>query len=105
MIDATYVRAMARYNRWQNDNLYSVADSLSDEARRKDRGAFFKSIHATLNHLLWADNMWMSRLSELAGAARQDRGLDDLRRRLGGVEKRSRHLRRAYSRLGASAGR
>jgi uncharacterized damage-inducible protein DinB len=65
MIDATYVRAMARYNRWQNDNLYSVADSLSDEERRKDRGAFFKSIHATLNHLLWADNMWMSRLSDL----------------------------------------
>ena len=65
MIDPTYARAMARYNQWQNENLYTAADGLSDEARRKNRGAFFKSIHATLSHLLWADNMWMSRLSDL----------------------------------------
>ncbi|MGO9768940.1 MAG: DinB family protein [Roseiarcus sp.] len=65
MIDPTYARAMARYNQWQNESLYTAADGLSDEARRKDRGAFFKSIHATLSHLLWADNMWMSRLSDL----------------------------------------
>ena len=64
MIDPDYVRAMARYNRWQNGSLYAAADALSDEARRQDRGAFFKSIHATLNHLLWADTMWMSRFSD-----------------------------------------
>lgn len=64
MIDPTYVRTMARYNRWQNGNLYAAADALSDEARRQDRGAFFKSILGTLNHLLWADEMWMSRLSD-----------------------------------------
>jgi uncharacterized damage-inducible protein DinB len=33
--------------------------------KRADRGAFFKSIHATLNHLLWADTLWISRLSDL----------------------------------------
>lgn len=65
MIDPTYVRIMARYNHWQNEGLYAAADTLPDEARRQDRGAFFKSIHATLNHLLWADNMWLSRLSDL----------------------------------------
>jgi uncharacterized damage-inducible protein DinB len=65
MIDPTYARAMARYNHWQNESLYTAADGLSDAARRKDQGAFFKSIHATLSHLLWADNMWMSRLSDL----------------------------------------
>jgi uncharacterized damage-inducible protein DinB len=63
MIDAAYVQRMARYNRWQNENLYAVADRLSDADRRQQRGAFFGSIHATLNHLLWADRAWMSRLA------------------------------------------
>jgi len=54
---------MARYNRWQNVSLYGAAETLSDDARRADRGAFFKSIHATLNHLMWADAMWMSRFT------------------------------------------
>ena len=55
---------MARYNRWQNENLYGAADQLSDEERRLDRGSFFKSIHATLSHIMWADQIWMSRLSD-----------------------------------------
>jgi uncharacterized damage-inducible protein DinB len=63
MIDAVFARMMARYNRWQNESLYGAADTLGDSERRKDRGAFFKSIHATLCHLLWADMMWMSRLA------------------------------------------
>ena len=61
MIGTGYVQRMARYNSWQNENLYSCADRLPDEARRQERGAFFGSIHATLNHLLWGDEIWMSR--------------------------------------------
>ena len=57
MIDPAYVRRMARYNRWQNQNLYGVADTLSDDERRRERGAFFGSIHKTLSHLLWADQI------------------------------------------------
>ena len=49
MIDRTYVQRMARYNRWQNENLYGVADSLSDDERRLERGAWFGSIHKTLD--------------------------------------------------------
>ena len=64
MIDGGYVVRMARYNRWQNQNLYSAADRLSDEARRRERGAFWGSIHKTLNHILWGDQMWMSRLTD-----------------------------------------
>jgi uncharacterized damage-inducible protein DinB len=55
MIDRTYVARMARYNRWQNENLYGVADRLPDEERRRNRGAFFGSIQKTLSHLLWGD--------------------------------------------------
>lgn len=63
MIDPAYVAVMARYSAWQNENLYGAAASLSDEARRQDRGAFFGSIHGTFCHLLWADRMWLSRFA------------------------------------------
>jgi uncharacterized damage-inducible protein DinB len=63
MIDTAYVQRMARYNRWQNQNLYGVADRLSDDERRRERGAFFGSIHKTLSHLLWGDRIWMSRFT------------------------------------------
>jgi uncharacterized damage-inducible protein DinB len=72
MIDVGYVQRMARYNRWQNENLYGVADTLSDAERKAPRGAFFGSIHATLNHLLWADRIWLSRL---AGTPRPQGGI------------------------------
>jgi uncharacterized damage-inducible protein DinB len=74
MIDPGYVQRMARYNQWQNDNLYGVADTLPDAERRRERGAFFGSIHATLNHLLWADRIWMSRL---AGTPRPAGGIPE----------------------------
>ena len=63
MIDIEYLKTMARYNRWQNDSLYGAADRLDDAARRLDRGAFFGSIHGTLCHILWADQIWMHRFS------------------------------------------
>jgi uncharacterized damage-inducible protein DinB len=63
MIDRAYVQRMARYNRWQNGNLYGVADRLSEEERRRERGAFFGSIHKTLSHLVWADRIQMSRFT------------------------------------------
>lgn len=53
--------AMARYNRWMNEKLYAVAARLSDADRKADRGAFFGSIHRTLNHLLLADRVWLGR--------------------------------------------
>ena len=64
MIDPGYVTTMVRYNRWQNASLYGAADGLTDAERRVDRGAFFKSIHGTLNHVLWADAMWLSRFGQ-----------------------------------------
>jgi uncharacterized damage-inducible protein DinB len=65
MIDPAYVQRMARYNRWQNASLYGVADALSDAERRRERGAFFGSVHNTLSHLLWGDRIWMSRFTDM----------------------------------------
>lgn len=56
-------KAMARYNTWMNAKLYSCCASLSDEQRKRDLGAFFGSIHGTLNHLLLADRIWMGRFT------------------------------------------
>ena len=61
MITPDFVRLMARYNQWQNGSLYSAADDLSDLDRWEDRGAIFHSIHETLSHLLWGDQIWMAR--------------------------------------------
>jgi uncharacterized damage-inducible protein DinB len=55
---------LAVYNAWMNERLYAVCASLTDEERNRARGAFFKSIHSTLNHILWADLAWMARLAD-----------------------------------------
>ena len=47
MITPAYIRKLAAYNRWQNQNLYGTAGKLSDEHRKQQRGAFFGSIAGT----------------------------------------------------------
>jgi uncharacterized damage-inducible protein DinB len=61
MIDPAFVRTMARYNSWQNNQLMPVIAAMPLKDLTKDRGAFFSSILATANHLLWGDTLWMSR--------------------------------------------
>ncbi len=92
MMSPELLGALARYNRWMNEKLYALAATLSDEARNRDGGAFFKSIHGTLNHILLADRIWLARfrgatvpdgmLAPGIHALDQDLyvGFDDLRR-------------------------
>lgn len=54
---------MADYNAWANGRLYGMARQLPDEQYRRDVGAYFKSVHGTLNHILVADLIWMRRLT------------------------------------------
>ena len=61
LINPAYVRTMATYNAEMNRRVYGAAERLSDDVRRADRGAFWGSIHGTLCHLLWGDQMWMAR--------------------------------------------
>lgn len=56
-------RMLAVYNAWANERLYGAAAEISDADYRADRGAFFKSVHGTLNHLLVADRIWMRRFT------------------------------------------
>jgi uncharacterized damage-inducible protein DinB len=61
-------RYLARYNGWFNQRLYDACEQLSDEGRKSDRGAFFGSIHNTLNHLVWGDQLWLARFAAQEGA-------------------------------------
>ena len=64
---------MARYNSWANRRLYDAASALTRQDYFADKGAFFKSVHGTLNHLLVADRIWMARFTGIgAPAARLD---------------------------------
>ena len=63
MISPTYCQLQARYNRWMNERLYALAGELNDVERKRDRGAFFGSIHRTLNHILWGDRIWLGRFT------------------------------------------
>jgi uncharacterized damage-inducible protein DinB len=63
MIDAEYCQTMAVYNGWMNRKIYETASQLPDEERKADRRAFFRSIHSTLNHILWGDRVWLPRFN------------------------------------------
>jgi uncharacterized damage-inducible protein DinB len=63
MIDAQYCKLMAEYNAWMNQKVYGVCAALSHEALHADRGAFFRSIYLTLNHIAYADLAFLSRFT------------------------------------------
>lgn len=80
-----YCSTMAAYNEWMNRRLYDVCARVPEAERRRDRKAFFRSIHGTLNHGLLADRIWLGRfLDRPFGAGPLDRELcadfDELRR-------------------------
>jgi len=58
-----HYRMFGRYNGWANAQLYDAAASLSPEQFHADRGAFFKSVKGTLNHLLVTDRIWQKRFT------------------------------------------
>lgn len=63
MLVKTYFAEMAHYNAWANRRLFDMATKVSHEAYSRDVGAYFKSLHGTLNHLLTTDRIWFRRLT------------------------------------------
>ncbi|MCY4431739.1 MAG: damage-inducible protein DinB, partial [Rhodospirillales bacterium] len=57
-----HFRTLAAYNRWSNVRLYDACTGLGDAVRKQDRGAYFGSIHNTLNHILVGDRAWLDRV-------------------------------------------
>ena len=50
---------MAQYNLWANRRLYDACAQLSPQDYLAARRSFFGSIHATLNHILAGDRVWL----------------------------------------------
>lgn len=61
---AHHFALMARYNQWMNSRLFAAAEALGEPRRREDRGAFFGSILATLQHVHAADAHWLKRFAD-----------------------------------------
>jgi uncharacterized damage-inducible protein DinB len=85
MNTAELFRKLAGFNAWANGKIYDSCAALPADALREDRGAFFGSIHATLNHLLAVDKGWISRIEGVeSGVASLDQilfeDMADLRR-------------------------
>jgi len=72
--DPVLYQTLARYNAWMNGKLYAACAELPDAERKADRGAYFGSIHSTLNHILFGDRAWMNRL---AGAGYETKPIGD----------------------------
>jgi uncharacterized damage-inducible protein DinB len=62
-MDLAFCRMMAGYNAEMNRRFYAAAARLPEARRREDRGLFWRSLHGTLAHLLWADRQWMARFA------------------------------------------
>lgn len=52
----------AQYNQTMNRQFYAACEPISDADRKRDLGAFFKSVHGTLNHILLGDKVWLGRI-------------------------------------------
>lgn len=57
------VKLLAAYNAGMNRKLYAAAARLTPEALHADRQAFFGSLFGTLNHLVAADTIWLTRFA------------------------------------------
>ncbi len=77
-MNSSYFHRFARYNAWANRRLYEACAALSPADYRAQRPSFFGSIHATLNHILVGDRVWMGRLESVpSGIERLDQILYD----------------------------
>lgn len=63
MITREHCLLMARYNGWMNARLYALCAGQTEVELHEDRGAFFKSIHLTLNHIAYGDLAFLSRFT------------------------------------------
>lgn len=83
MNSVAYFKRLAEYNAWANRHVYAACAALPRSELAAPRRAFFPSILRTLNHILVADRLWLSRLLGAPIAMPLDTilfaGFDDLR--------------------------
>ena len=55
-------KLLANFNTWANSKIFSACKELDETEYKKNRKAFFLSIHGTLNHLLLVDKAYIARI-------------------------------------------
>jgi uncharacterized damage-inducible protein DinB len=61
-MNSGYFKTLARYNAWANRRVYQACEALSAAEYLRERASSFGSLHATLNHILVADRIWIARI-------------------------------------------
>lgn len=97
--------AMAAYNAKAFDALLDILSALPPPLRSKDTGAYFKSIDGTIEHMAWAQALWLQRFASFGRFACLEesplvaRPLDELKAELKGDSGRLAALLRDTSAL------
>ena len=61
-MSSSYFTTLSHYNAWANRRLYQACETLSETEYMRERGSSFGSLHATLNHILVSDRIWVARI-------------------------------------------
>jgi uncharacterized damage-inducible protein DinB len=61
MLTIAQVRELFAYNAWANRKLFSALAGLSAEDYKRDLKTSFGGIDGTVNHIVWAEELWLRR--------------------------------------------
>lgn len=79
MLTMPQVRELFAYNAWANRKLFSALDALSAEDYKRDLKTSFGGVNGTINHIVWAEELWLRRWQGAPSpAVAQGRDLDSL---------------------------
>lgn len=63
MSEKSQLILMAKYNTLMNQRMVKASGYLSKTSLNENKGAFFKSVIGTLNHIMIGDILWLKRFS------------------------------------------
>jgi uncharacterized damage-inducible protein DinB len=73
-VPSDYFVTLARYNAWANRRLYRACGRLSESEYLRNRLPAFGSFHATSNHILVADRVWLAQIEHMVNHQAHYRG-------------------------------
>jgi uncharacterized damage-inducible protein DinB len=79
MLTLAQVRELFAYNAWANRKLFSALAGLSVEDYKRDLKTSFGGVEGTVNHIVWAEELWLRRWQGAPPpAVAQGRDIDSL---------------------------
>jgi uncharacterized damage-inducible protein DinB len=67
MTEKSQLILLAKYNQLMNQRMIEASGNLSPSTLAEDKGAFFKSVIGSLNHIMVGDILWMKRFATHPG--------------------------------------